>query len=171
MSSICVDKAWVNSQNETAVVWLLHVESYGYSKWHFLLLLIGKFMTLKRHSEAVIRITICLRPWFSMLSHRNGGTVKVRVLFYMKEHRDAKLLGLWRPPKSGMSFFLFMWSNQSASGPDQKNALHISITQTESSIVKYIYLLHVQYNLQLAVPKKGTKVFPTEYIWLFLWFK
>lgn len=89
----------------------------------------------------------------------------------MKEHRDAKLLGLWRPPKSGMSFFLFMWSNQSASGPDQKNALHISITQTESSIVKYIYLLHVQYNLQLAEPKKGTKVFPTEYIWLFLWFK
>lgn len=49
-------------------------------------------MTLKRHSEAVIRITIW--PWFSMLSHRNGGTVKVRVLFYMKEHRDAKLLGL-----------------------------------------------------------------------------
>lgn len=51
-------------------------------------------MTLKRHSEAVIRITICPRLWFSMLSHRNGGTVKVRVLFYMKEHRDAKLLGL-----------------------------------------------------------------------------
>lgn len=51
-------------------------------------------MTLKRHSEAVIRITTSPQPWFSMFSHRNGGTVKVRVLFYMKEHRDAKLLDL-----------------------------------------------------------------------------
>lgn len=69
-------------------------------------------------------------------------------------------------PKSGMSFFLFMRSNRSASGPDQKNIIHVSITQAESFIVKYIYLLHVQYNLQLAVPKKGTKVFPTEYFYL-----
>lgn len=51
-------------------------------------------MTLKRHSEAVSRIAISPRPRFGMLSHRNGGTVKVRVLFHMKELRDAKLLGL-----------------------------------------------------------------------------
>lgn len=57
-----------------------------------------------------------------------------------------------------MSFFLFMRSNQSASGPDQKNAIHVSITQTESSIVKYIYLLHVTiYSSQCL--KKAQKCF------------